>query len=112
MLLLNPRDLSVPSASTRRRARSSRDTVAFFEAKGKKRLKDDDRDRVWYRDFLDFQKEKKLFATFLTPAALGGAGRPLGHVPQLRPQRDPRLLRPRRTGTRGRSRSSASARSG
>ncbi len=71
MLLLNPRDLSsfgldAPSHTL------VEAVVVFFEAKGRKRLKDDDRDRVWYRDFLDFQKEKKLFATFLTPAALGG----------------------------------------
>jgi hypothetical protein len=49
-----------------------RETVAFFEAKGKKRLKDDDRDRVWYQDFLDFQRERKIFATLLTPRAYGG----------------------------------------
>jgi acyl-CoA dehydrogenase len=73
MLLLNPRNvgallLDPPSAGI------ARDIVAFFEAKGKKRLKDDDRDRVWYRDFLDFQNEKGIFATLLTPAAWGGEG--------------------------------------
>jgi acyl-CoA dehydrogenase len=75
MLLLNPRDLSALGLDAPSRALVE-ETVAFFERKGKKRLKDDDRERVWYRDFLDFQKEKKLFATFLTPAALGsGAAR-------------------------------------
>jgi acyl-CoA dehydrogenase len=72
MLLLNPRspDLALDPVS----ARIVRDTIAFFEAKGKKRVKEDDRNRVWYRDFLDFQKEKKVFATFLTPSAFGGEG--------------------------------------
>jgi acyl-CoA dehydrogenase len=71
MLLLNPRDLSPFGLDAPSRALVEA-TVAFFEKKGRKRLKDDDRDRVWYRDFLDFQREKKLFATFLTPAPLGG----------------------------------------
>jgi acyl-CoA dehydrogenase len=70
MLLLNPRDLSAFGLDAPSRALVE-ETVAFFELKGRKRLKDDDAGRVWYRDFLDFQKEKELFATFLTPAALG-----------------------------------------
>jgi acyl-CoA dehydrogenase len=73
MLLLNPRALSLPGLDPVSLG-LLRDTVGFFEAKGKKRLKEDDRDRVWYRDFLDFQKGAGLFAAFLTPAALGGAG--------------------------------------
>jgi len=40
---------------------------AFFEDKGKARLKDDDHKRVWYRDFLDFIKENRVFQTTLTP---------------------------------------------
>ena len=32
-------------------------TIQFFERKGKVRLKRDDRERVWYQDFLDFVKE-------------------------------------------------------
>ena len=72
MLLLNPRNPDLPLDPLS--AGIIRDTVGFFEAKGKKRLKEDDRDRVWYRDFLDFQKEKRIFATLLTPAAYGGEG--------------------------------------
>ncbi len=49
-----------------------RETIRFFEAKGKTRLKHDDHERVWYEDFLAFVKEKQLFARLLTPAALGG----------------------------------------
>ena len=69
MLLLNPNDLSSLPLDDASKELIQR-TVAFFEAKGKKRLKEDDRDRVWYRDFLDFQAKEKLFATFLTPKAL------------------------------------------
>jgi acyl-CoA dehydrogenase len=51
-----------------------RKTIDFFEQKGKARLRKDDLDRVWYADFLDFQRKERLFASFLTPAPLG-AGR-------------------------------------
>ena len=33
-------------------------TIDFFENRGKVKLKDDDHDRVWYADFLDFQAKK------------------------------------------------------
>jgi len=70
MQLLNP--APSPSRDSTRLARPPPRHRRFFEAKGKRRLKDDDRDRVWYRDFLDFQKEKKLFATFLTRGRSAG----------------------------------------
>ena len=47
-------------------------TVAFFENKGKEKLKHDDHERVWYADFLEFVKTEKVFATLLTPAQYGG----------------------------------------
>jgi acyl-CoA dehydrogenase len=46
-------------------------TVAFFENKGKKKLKHDDHERVWYADFLEFVKAENVFATLLTPAPYG-----------------------------------------
>jgi acyl-CoA dehydrogenase len=46
-------------------------TIQFFENKGKRKLKADDRERVWYADFLDFQKSQKVFATLLTLAEYG-----------------------------------------
>lgn len=46
-------------------------TIAFFEEKGKAKVKKDDYDRVWYADFLAFVKEEKVFATLLTPAQYG-----------------------------------------
>ena len=45
-------------------------TIAFFEAKGKQRLKQDHFDRVWYADFLDFVAENRIFARLLTPPDL------------------------------------------
>ncbi|MFE3226764.1 acyl-CoA dehydrogenase family protein [Nocardia sp. NPDC059228] len=49
-----------------------RATVDYFETFGKTRLLAESRDRVWYADFLDFIKRERIFATFLTPAALAG----------------------------------------
>lgn len=45
-------------------------TIEFFEGKGKEWLLQQDRDRVWFDKFLEFQKREKVFATLLTPAAL------------------------------------------
>jgi acyl-CoA dehydrogenase len=46
-------------------------TIAFFEGKGLRKIKEDDLARTWYGDFLEFQKQEKLFATLLTPSAYG-----------------------------------------
>ena len=70
MLLLDPLNLT-RSHADERSAEIMRRTVEFFEAKGKVRLKHDDHERVWYRDFLDFQARERIFATLLTPAGLG-----------------------------------------
>ncbi|MDX1303625.1 acyl-CoA dehydrogenase [Photobacterium sp.] len=48
-----------------------RSTIAFFEQRGKAKLKEDDHERLWYADFLEFVKKEQLFATFLTPDAYG-----------------------------------------
>jgi len=70
MILLNPKQLVRPYRDERSREIMQK-TVAFFEHKGKARLKQDDRERVWYADFLDFQRQERLFAALLTPAAYG-----------------------------------------
>ncbi|AEF42838.1 acyl-CoA dehydrogenase family protein [Hoyosella subflava] len=44
-------------------------TIGFFESRGKDWLKQQDRDRVWYSDFLDLVKKERIFATFLTPSS-------------------------------------------
>jgi len=46
-------------------------TIEFFENKGLQKIKDDNRNYVWYADFLDFVKEEKIFSTLLTPKAFG-----------------------------------------
>jgi acyl-CoA dehydrogenase len=71
MLLLNPRHSSrfYPDEASRQIMFK---TIAFFEEKGKQRVKEDDHKRVWYADFIEFQKREKLFATLLTPTPYGG----------------------------------------
>ncbi|MGB0523970.1 MAG: acyl-CoA dehydrogenase [Flammeovirgaceae bacterium] len=46
-------------------------TIAWFEAKGKEKLTDDDRNHVWYEDFLTFVKENQIFAKLMTPSNYG-----------------------------------------
>ncbi len=72
MVLLNPQKL-VSGHPDPKLNEVLRKTVAFFESKGKRRLREDDFNRVWYADFLDFVKQEKIFATLLTPAGYGGA---------------------------------------
>lgn len=70
MFLLNPKQLTENHPDPSLNA-ILRKTAAFFEAKGRKRLKEDDFNRVWYADFLDFVKRERIFATLLTPAGYG-----------------------------------------
>ncbi|MFC9896183.1 acyl-CoA dehydrogenase family protein [Nocardia sp. NPDC127579] len=67
-LLFNPAtyDPQHFDAETRRLLRA---TIEWFESRGKARLLADDAAAVWTADFLEFVKQEKLFATFLTPAA-------------------------------------------
>jgi acyl-CoA dehydrogenase len=71
MILFNPRALGTAHPDPKLND-LLRKTVAFFEAKGKTRLKEDDFNRTWYDDFLTFVKEEKAFATLLTPQGYGG----------------------------------------
>ena len=70
MILLDPNrpDRHYPDDASREVMRK---TIAFFEQKGKRALKQDDRDRVWYADFLEFVKKERIFATMCTPAGYG-----------------------------------------
>jgi acyl-CoA dehydrogenase len=72
MILLNPKkyDRFYPDEKT---AQLMRKTIAFFEGKGKGKVKEDDRKQVWYKDFLEFVKNEQAFATLLTPAGYGAA---------------------------------------
>ncbi len=71
MILLNPKSYAPEHLDDKTREMMSR-TIGFFEAKGKRRLKKDDRDRVWYADFLQFVAHEKIFAKLLTPSPHGG----------------------------------------
>ena len=72
-MLLNPKQLALTHPDPVL-AEIARKTVDFFETKGKKKLKEDDFNRVWYADFIDFVKREKIFARLLTPPAYGGPG--------------------------------------
>ncbi len=69
-ILLHPGRLDRPYPDERSREVMAK-TVAWFEARGKARLKADDHAAVWYKDFLDFQAAEGIFATMCTPAGLG-----------------------------------------
>jgi len=70
VILLNPNRLqnSCGDEATREIVRK---VVAFFEDKGKRQLKQDDRERVWYDDLIQFFKENELLYTLLTPPQYG-----------------------------------------
>jgi len=66
-MLLNPKTFqsACPDETSREIMKK---TIAWFERKGKRRLKEDDQWRVWYDDFLQFIKENQIFAKLLTPS--------------------------------------------
>lgn len=70
MILLNPHKLNRQYPDERSRQIMLK-TVAFFEEKGKQKLKEDDHERVWYADFLEFVKKERIFYSLLTPSAYG-----------------------------------------
>ncbi len=70
MILLNPRQHERYYPDKRSKEIMLK-TIAFFEKKGKRKIKADDHDRVWYSDFLEFVKNERIFATLLTPPAYG-----------------------------------------
>jgi acyl-CoA dehydrogenase len=47
-------------------------TIDFFESRGKVALKENDHERRWYADFLEFVARERVFATLLTPVAEAG----------------------------------------
>jgi acyl-CoA dehydrogenase len=73
MMLLNPKKSNYESLDEHSREIMLK-TIAFFENKGKEKLKHDDHERVWYDDFLEFVKKEKVFSTLLTPSAYGEEG--------------------------------------
>jgi acyl-CoA dehydrogenase len=73
MILLDPKHHARPYPDARSREIMLK-TIAFFEGKGKRQLKADDQKRVWYADFIEFQRCEGLFATLLTPTPYGSPG--------------------------------------
>jgi len=71
MILFNPKNLTRPYADARSREIMQK-TVDFFERKGLARVKQDDRERVFYKDFIEFQGREGIFADLLTPTPYGG----------------------------------------
>lgn len=69
-LILNPKSWSAPhlDAADQERLKSM---IQWFENRGLKALKDDDRENRWYSDFLEMQAELGIFCNFLTPARDG-----------------------------------------
>ncbi len=72
MTLLHPHHLDRFYPDDRSRE-VMRKTVEFFEDKGKQRIKEDDHNATWYRDFLDFIGSNGIFATMCTPSGYGAA---------------------------------------
>jgi len=70
MTLLNPKKEKFAHLDVKSREIMQK-TIAFFEGKGKTKLKEDDHERVWYDDFVTFVKKEKIFATLMTPAGYG-----------------------------------------
>jgi acyl-CoA dehydrogenase len=70
-LLFDPNsyDPSHFDPETRRQLRA---VIDWFESLGKAKLLRDDLEAAWVSDFLDFIKQEKIFATFLTPSEYGG----------------------------------------
>lgn len=72
-LLFNPHTYD-PSAFDEETAGKLRALVDFFESKGLREMKDQFHARTWYDDFLEFNAREGIFATFGTPASVGGEG--------------------------------------
>ncbi len=73
MQLFHPRKTNYDYLEPRARELMKK-TIEFFENKGKKKLKDDDHNAVWYDDFLQFVKESQAFAILMTPKGYGADG--------------------------------------
>ncbi len=70
MLFLNPKKYRCPLPDPESREIMQK-TIDFFEKKGLKSIKEDDKACAWYEDFLMFIEEEKIFSSLLTPAGYG-----------------------------------------
>jgi acyl-CoA dehydrogenase len=69
-MLLNPSNYDIKHSDKRFKEIIEK-TIDFFENKGLRKIKDDDHQRIWYADFLDFIKKEKIFAALLIPSHSG-----------------------------------------
>jgi alkylation response protein AidB-like acyl-CoA dehydrogenase len=67
MLLFNPATYD-PAHLDADSRQAMKDLVGFFEAKGLAQMKDEYHAGTWYKDFLDFNAERGLFAGVATPS--------------------------------------------
>lgn len=72
-MLLNPKDHRRYYSDEASREIMQK-TIDFFESKGKVKLKEDDRERVWYDDLLQFLRDNEIFYQLLTPDQYGEKG--------------------------------------
>src|SRR5271154_6052209 len=70
-LLFDPNSYN-PSQFDPETRRQLRAVIVWFEGRGKTKLLRDDLEAAWVSDFLDFIKQERIFATFLTPSEYGG----------------------------------------
>ena len=91
MILLNPRQHTCRYPDERL-CEIMRKTIGFFEERGKHRLKEDDRGRVWYADFLEFQRQSRSSPLYSGATVRRWPRSALGHVAHLRVQRNPGVL--------------------
>jgi len=67
MTLLNPKTQKYEHLDPESK-KIMKKTINFFETRGKKRLKSDYHEKVWYGDLIEFLKENQIFSTLLTPS--------------------------------------------
>ena len=68
MYLLNPKTPSFDHLDSASKVIMEK-TIAYFETRGKQKLKSDYHERIWYENFITFLKENDIFSTLLTPSA-------------------------------------------
>ncbi|MEE9913419.1 MAG: acyl-CoA dehydrogenase [Deltaproteobacteria bacterium] len=69
-MLLNPKQYSSSWADKKTQGVMEK-TIAFFEGKGLRSLKEDDQAQRWYDDYIRFLRDNQIFSTLLTPAGYG-----------------------------------------
>ena len=110
--LFNPTDYEAAEfdPATQRLLRA---TIDWFEAKGQAQIAEEVRSDEWYGDFIDFLASERAFAILLTPERDGAATRTSAGTPRGTPCSTRSWASTDcPTGTRGRSRSWGSGRSG